>query len=166
MLPSGLRRRSGKGTVTPGQMGDAMDKQAGARPVAGWFSLAAIASLLFMTAGCAMYLMHVLTDPADLPPDQQAAYLAVPAWAIGAFGIATWGGALGALMLVLKRKLAEPLLLVSLLAVVAWLAAFFVVPDLRDAISTNDLVVPILVTIVTWTIFWFARHSRQRGWLS
>jgi hypothetical protein len=109
--------------------------------------------------------MQVLTDPATLPPDQRAAYLAVPAWAIGAFGIATWGGAGGALMLLLKRKLAEPLLLVSLLAVVAWLAAFFVAPGLRDAISTNDLVVPIAVTIVTWTIYWFARHSRQRGWL-
>jgi hypothetical protein len=142
-----------------------MEKQAEVQPVAGWFSLAAIASLLFMIAGCGMYLMHVLTDPASLPADQRAAYLAVPAWAIGAFGIATWGGALGALMLVLKRKSAEPLLLVSLLAVVAWLAAFLVVPALRDAISTNDLVVPIAVTLVTWTIYWFARHSRQRGWL-
>ena len=142
-----------------------MDEKTAAQPVAGWFTIAAMASVLFMALGCAMYLMHVLTDPATLPPDQRAAYLAVPAWAIGAFGIATWGGAVGALMLVLKRRLAEPLLLVSLLAVVAWLAAFFVVPDLRNAISTNDLVVPIAVTIVTWTIFWFARHSRQRGWL-
>ncbi len=126
---------------------------------------AAIASLLFMMLGCAMYLMHVLTDPASLPADQRAAYEAVPAWAMGAFAIATWGGALGALMLVLRRKLAEPLLLLALAAVLAWLAAFFVVPSLRDAVSTNDLVVPVAVTIVTWTIFWFARHSRQRGWL-
>jgi hypothetical protein len=142
-----------------------MNDETAVQPVARWFTIAAIASVLFMVLGCAMYLMHVLTDPAGLPPDQRAAYIAVPAWAIGAFGVATWVGALGALMLALKRKLAEPLLLVSLIAVVAWLAAFFLVPDLRDAISTNDLVVPIAVTIVTWTIFWFARHSRQRGWL-
>ena len=28
------------------------------------------------------------------------------------------------------------------------------------------LLVAIVVTALTWTIYWFARHSRQRGWLS
>jgi hypothetical protein len=23
----------------------------------------------------------------------------------------------------------------------------------------------IVVTALTWTVYWFARHSRQRGWL-
>lgn len=135
------------------------------RPIAGWFMFAAVASLLFMALGCLMYLMHVLTDPATLPVDQRAAYEAVPAWAMGAFAIATWGGAAGAVMLILKRKLAEPLLLLSFAAVLAWLAAFLFVPELLDAVSTNDLVVPVVVTLVTGTIYSFARHSRQRGWL-
>ena len=143
-----------------------MDDHYAPQPVAGWFKFAAIASFLFMALGCAMYLMHVTADPASLAADERAAYEAVPAWAMGAFAIATWGGALGALLLVLRRRLAEPLLLLALAAVIVWLAAFFLVPSLRDAISTNDLVVPVVVTIVTWTIFWFARHSRQRGWLS
>ena len=24
---------------------------------------------------------------------------------------------------------------------------------------------PVVVTVITWTIYWVARHSRQRGWL-
>jgi hypothetical protein len=31
--------------------------------------------------------------------------------------------------------------------------------------SANDLLVAIVVTALTWTIYWFGRHSRQRGWL-
>ena len=142
-----------------------MDDRYAPQPVAGWFRFGAIASLLFMALGCVMYLMHVLTDPATLPPDQRAAYEAVPAWAMAAFAIATWGGALGALMLVLRRRLAEPMLLLSLGAVIVWLAAFMV-PPLSEAVSTNDLVVPVVVSLVTGTIYSFARHSKQRGWLN
>lgn len=142
-----------------------MDKSYAPQPIARWFMPAAIASLLFMLLGCVMYLLHVSADPAAMPADQRAAYEAVPAWAMAGFAVATWGGALGTLLLVMKRRFAEKLLLISLIGVIVWLAAFFVDPRLRDAVSTNDLVVPIIVTLLTWTIFWFARHSRQRGWL-
>ena len=34
------------------------------RPVARWFIVAAVASLLFMGLGCISYLMHVFVNPA------------------------------------------------------------------------------------------------------
>ena len=135
------------------------------RAVAGWFMPAAIASLLFMLLGCVTYVMHVTADPASLPLDQRAAFEAEPVWVTAAYAIAVWVGLLGTVMLVLRRKLAQPLLLVSLVAVLGWLAGLLLVPGLRQAISANDLAVAILVAVITWTIFWFARHSSQRGWL-
>jgi hypothetical protein len=142
-----------------------MDEHFAPRPVAGWFRPAAIASLLFMLLGCAMYLMHVLADPVSLPLDQRAAYAAEPLWMTAAFAVAVWVGAAGALTLVMRKKLAEPLLLVSLIAVTAWLAGLLLVTGLRENMSANDLVVALIVVALTWTIFWFARHSRQREWL-
>ena len=142
-----------------------MDEDYAPRPVAGWFTAAAIASLLFMALGCASYLMHVLTDPASLPIDRRAALEAQPAWVTGAYAVAVWAGLAGAILLVLKRKLAEPALLVSVAAVLVWLAGLVLVTPLREALSANDLVVAMVVAALTWTIFWFARHSRQRGWL-
>jgi magnesium-transporting ATPase (P-type) len=142
-----------------------MDEHFAPRPLANWYLPAAIASLLFMALGCAAYLMHVLSDPAALPLDQRAAYDAEPAWLTGAFAISVWVGALGAVMLVVRRKFAEPLLLISLIAVLAWLAGMMLTPALREAMAADEFVLPIVVTIVTWTIFWFARHSRQREWL-
>ena len=45
------------------------------------------------------------------------------------------------------------------------LAGLLVVAPLRNSMSANDLIVALAITAVTWTIFWFARHSRQREWL-
>lgn len=135
------------------------------RPVAGWFIIAAMASLLFMGLGCISYLMHVFADPATMPLDQRAAYEAEPAWVIAAYAVAVWIGLLGAVLLVLRRRIAEWLLLLSLVAVLVWLAGLILVTPLRENMSANDLLVAIVVTALTWTVYWFARHSRQRGWL-
>jgi positive regulator of sigma E activity len=82
-----------------------------------------------------------------------------------AFAIAVWVGAAGALLLVMRKKLAEPLLLASLIAVLAWLAGMMLTAGVRENMSANDLVVAIVVVALTWTIFWFACHARQREWL-
>ena len=74
-------------------------------------------------------------------------------------------GLVGAVMLVMRRKTAEPLLLVSLAGFAAWLIGMFATPDFRDLLTTNHIVVLVVVVLMAWTIYWFARHSRQRGWL-
>ncbi|HEX6073200.1 MAG TPA: hypothetical protein VFY95_09360 [Sphingomicrobium sp.] len=142
-----------------------MDDQYAPRPIAGWFMVGAVASLLFMGLGCVLYLTHVLADPNSMPLDQRVAYGAEPAWVTGAYAVAVWVGLAGTILLVMKRKLAERALLVSLVAVLVWFAGLLIVAPLRNAMSANDLLVAIVVTALTWTIFWFARHSRQRGWL-
>ena len=142
-----------------------MDDEFAPRPVAAWFMVAAVASLLLTALFCVLYLMHVTADPLALPLDQRAAYDATPAWVIGAFGVGAWAGVAGAILLVLKRKLAEIALLASLAGMLAWLAGSLAVGPLREAMSANDLLLIIVLVAISWTIFWFARHSRQRGWL-
>ena len=142
-----------------------MDEHHHPRPIAAWYMPAAVASVLFMGLGCIVYLMHVLADPNSLPLDQRVALEAEPTWVTGANAIAVWVGLAGAVLLVMKRKIAEWVLLVSLVAVLIWLAGLIVVGPLRESMSANDLLVAIVVTALTWTIYWFARHSRQRGWL-
>jgi hypothetical protein len=136
------------------------------RPIASWFTPAAVASLLFMGLGCVMFLMDVLTDPASLPIDQQAVKDATPPWVTGANGIAVLVGLVGTVFLVIRNKIAVGLLGVSLVAVLVMLAGLIAVQPLREAASANDLLVVIVVTALTWTIYWFARHSKQRGWLT
>jgi hypothetical protein len=60
---------------------------------------------------------------------------------------------------------AEPLLLLALLALFVWLGGMFATPAFRDLLSTGQIAVLLVVVALAWTIYWFARHSRQRGWL-
>ena len=142
-----------------------MDDHYSPRPVAGWFKLAAIASVLWLAIGCALYLYEVSLDPAKLPLDERAMYDALPTWMWAAFAIAVWVGLAGTVLLFLRRKLAEPLMLVSLIASLAQNSAYFINSKLRGTLGSEEFLLPIILVAVEWTIFWFARHSRQRGWL-
>jgi len=142
-----------------------MDDRLSPRPVAGWYMPAAIASLLFMSLGCFALVMHVTSDPARLPLDERALFEAEPQWVLAASAFGFVAGALGSLLLVLRNKAAERALLASLLGMLVWLVGMFATPKFRDLLSTNQIAVLLAVVALTWTIFWFGRHSRQRGWL-
>jgi hypothetical protein len=142
-----------------------MEERYAPQPVAGWFKFAAIAAILFMALGCWGYLMSVMTDPSDLPLDQRNLMLARPMWMIAAYALAVWVGLAGAILLLMRRKLAEPLLLVSLICAVLTFLPYAVVPAVSDLVTTNDIAVAVVVVLITATIYSFARHSRMRGWL-
>ena len=135
------------------------------RPLAGWFYAAGIASTLFMLAGVLMYVEHVTLDAATLPVDQRAAFLAQPTWVTGVFAVATWSGLAGAILLLLRRRTAVPVLLLSLLALAVWIGGLASADVVRSSMSVNDWALLIAIAAVVWTIYWFARHSPQRGWL-
>jgi hypothetical protein len=61
--------------------------------------------------------------------------------------------------------LAEPVLLVAMAGIAVWFAGLFINGRMRELLSTDQIAVAIVVLAIAWTIFWFARHSRQRGWL-
>ena len=130
-----------------------------------WFTLAALAALAWEILGCVMYLMQVRVDPAALPADQRAVWDATPAWMIGAYALAVWVGLAGAILLVIRRKLAEPLLLVSLVAVAVQFSGLMLVPDLRGLISSDMLLLPFVIVVACFAIWSLARRSRRRGWL-
>lgn len=142
-----------------------MDDRYAPQPLARWYMAAAIASFVLMVLPCIGALVHLTTDPATLPLDERAQFEAEPLWMVAAFGLTGLAGAIGGLMLILRRRLAEPLLLVALIGIAAWFAGLFVNPQLRDLLSTGQIAVALAVVAITWAIYGFARHSRQRGWL-
>ena len=142
-----------------------MENEFRPRPVAAWYMIAALASVLFMGFGCAALVMHVMTDPASLPLDQRALFEAEPSWIVSASAFGFVAGLIGALLLVLRRREAERALLISLIGMAVWFAGMFATPSFRDLLSTGQIAMLLTIVALTWTVYWFARHSRQRGWL-
>lgn len=142
-----------------------MDDRYTPRPVPGWFMVAAIASVLFTGLGCVALVMHVAADPAKLPLDQRVLFEAEPQWVLAASAFGFVAGLIGALLLVLRRKEAERALMISLAGMLVWLAGVFATPEFRDLLTTDEIAALLAILALSWTMFWFARHSRQRGWL-
>ena len=130
-----------------------------------WFTIAALAALLFELAGCAMYLMQVSVDPATLPLDQRAMWDAAPSWMIAAYAVAVWVGLAGAILLLFRRRLAEPLLLVSFVAVLVQFSALLLVPALRNLTASDDLLLPFVIIVASYSVWHFARRAKSSGWL-
>ena len=142
-----------------------MDQINPERPAPRWFTLAALAAVAWEIVGCTMYLMQVRVDPASLPVDQRALWDAAPGWMIAAYAVAVWVGLIGAILLVMRRRLAEKLLLVSLIAVLVQFSALLLVPELRNLTTSDALFLPFVITVVCYVIWHFAWTSRRAGWL-
>ncbi len=135
------------------------------QPVPRWFTAAAIAALLWEMIGCVMYLMQVSVDPATLPVDQRALWDAAPMWMMAAYAVAVWVGLVGAIFLLRRHRLAEPLLLVSLIAVIVQFSALLLVPELRNLTTSDALFLPVIILAACTLIYQFARTARKAGWL-
>ena len=75
------------------------------------------AALVWNLIGIAAYVGQVTMSAetlAALPDDQRALYENVPTWVTSAFAIAVNAGAIGCLLLLLRKSLALPLLIVSM----------------------------------------------------
>jgi hypothetical protein len=142
-----------------------MDDTAATDSTPGWFMLAAIGALMWEMLGAGLFLTTVLTDPATLPIDQRAALLATPMWMNAAWSFAVLVGLAGAVLLLMKNRKAEPLLLLSFLASVVQFSGMVLVPKLRNLLESNDLFIPFLVALVCYGVWHFARYARREGWL-
>jgi hypothetical protein len=91
-----------------------LEETAAPHPVASWYVVAAIASLLFMALGCVGVIMHIMTDPATLQLDQRASVEAEPKWLLRVSTVGFLARGIVTLMPVLRQKAAELELLVSL----------------------------------------------------
>ncbi len=133
--------------------------------VPGWFSTAALGVLIWELIGCTLFGWHMLTDPISLPRDQQAIWEATPIWMNAAWAVAILAGLLGAVMLLIRRRPAERLLLLSFVAVVVQFSGLLVVSELRNLVASDDLFLPFLVIVVCYGIWMLARRARKEGWL-
>ena len=133
--------------------------------IPAWFYIGAGLALVWEAIGCFMYYSQVTTDPATLPLDQRAMIEAAPMWMTAAFAVSTWVGLAGAVMLLMRRKLAVPLLLVSLVAVVVQFSALLLVPAMRDRTPSDAYLMPIIILVACYSIYMLARMANGRGWL-
>ncbi|TDK24399.1 hypothetical protein E2F46_08965 [Luteimonas aestuarii] len=133
-----------------------------------WFWVVAVLALLWNLLGAWMFWQNLAMTPealAALPDAQRQVTLARPHWTFVPFGIGTLGGVLGALGLLLRRRWAVPVLLLSLLGIAVLFAAMYAATPVWALTGVRGAVFPIVLVLIGGLLWLYARKSAARGWL-
>lgn len=134
-----------------------------------WYMPATIVALLWNLLGCAAYLSDVMLSPEDIAgmdPAMQEMYAARTAWMVSATAIAVWGGALGCLGLVLRKRWANWLFVASLAGIVVQDVGLFVVTGSGAAAGAAAMLLQGLVLVVGIALVMLGRRAAAEGWIS
>ena len=133
-----------------------------------WFWVVSVVALIWNLLGVFAYIQTVTMSPEALqalPEQERALYESAPAWATGAFAIAVWGGALGCILLLLRRKLATGVLVVSLVGIVVQMYHAFFISNSIEVYGPGGMIMPVMVLAIAIFLIWFSRKATVSGWL-
>ncbi len=138
-------------------------------PVAKSFWITGTLALVWNLLGVMAYVMQMtMTEEAmlALPEAERTLYENVPAWATAAFALAVNGGALGCLLLLLRRAWAFPVLIVSLAAILVQMYHSLFIVNSIEVYGPGGVIMPVMVIVIAVFLVWYANKARNRGWIN
>ena len=100
----------------------------------------------------------------SLPDEVQLYYTNLPAWITAAFALAVFGGLLGSVGLLLRKKWASFLFLGSLFATLAQQFHSFFIQDFIE-ITAEKAIMPSLILIIAIYMVYYSRKRAAEGLL-
>jgi hypothetical protein len=142
-----------RGTTTPG------------RPWHLW--LVGIIGGLWSAMGVVSFVLTQMKVEAVMtrfPPQQREYFESFPLWAVAFWAIGVFGGVIGCLLLLLKNRLAFPVLLASLIgAIVSNLGGLFLLGGMEVMRETDALGFTVFPVIVAAYLAYYARVMSKKG---
>lgn len=134
-----------------------------------WFWVIAIFFLLWNIMGVFSFFGHTFISDeslAKLPEKERELYGDYPFWTTIVFAIAVFGGIIGSLGLILKKKWCKKAFIISLCAIVPQMVHnVFFTKSMEVYGPEQTAIMPILVVIFGIFLIWFSNFSINRNWL-
>lgn len=134
-----------------------------------WFIILAVVMALWNLMGVMAFIAQMAMTAEQitaLPEHEQRLYQDIPLWVNIAFGSAVIGGALGCIALALKKSIALPLLVISLVAVIVQMFHAFFIANAFEVYGPSGMIMPIMVILIAASLAWLANHAKSTGWIS
>ena len=133
------------------------------------FWIIGVAALVWNGLGVMSYIGQAyMTDEvkAALPEAERALYDNIPSWVTAAFAIAVFAGLLGSAFLLMRKKLARPMFLLSLIAIIAQMSYNLFMSKAAEVYGPGSIVMPIMVIIIGVFLLMYSKKAIAKDWLS
>src|SRR5262245_1040045 len=126
-----------------------------------------VVALLWNSIGAMDYVMTQTKNEAymkNFTPEQLDFFYGFPAWVVATWAIAVWGGVLGALLLLLRKRLAVWVFLVSLIAMVITTFHNYVLANgMKVMGDTFSLVFTAVIFLIALALLLYAIALQKRA---
>lgn len=127
--------------------------------------LVGVLGLLWNSVGAYDYLMTQTRNESymsQFTPEQLEYFYGFPSWVVAFWAVAVWGGVLGALLLLLRKRLSVPVLLVSFLAVIVTSIHNFLLSNGLEIMGGVGAGFSALIFVVALGLWLYARAMARR----
>ncbi len=146
-----------------------MSDELNGRPTTNFWIIGG-AALVWNLIGILFYVSEVTATPDAMAEGFSQAQIdfliGKPVWATAAFAIAVNAGALGSLLLLLRRAWAVPMFVLSLVGVLVQNVHAFGLANGLEVWGTNGLILPAIVVVISLALLLYAYSTKKRGWIS
>lgn len=146
-------------------MNDATNDQVTSR-VHWSFWVIGVIALLWNIGGVTNFIVQVMNaDMLDSYRESERAMIeGRPMWATAAFAVAVFGGALGCLLLLLRKSVALYVFVASLLGVIVTMVhSLGLGIDFGLAEIVGIILMPLVLAVF---LVWYSRYANRKGWVS
>jgi hypothetical protein len=134
-----------------------------------WYWLIAIVGLLWFLMDFSAFYMRVFGGEsmlASMPEPQQELYRGMPSWVNIVFALEVFGGLLGCIGLLLKKRWAMWLLVLSLIGTLCQTCYVYFMSDAINVMGALAVVMPLVAIAIVCLLLWLAKTAVSRGWHS
>jgi len=103
---------------------------------------------------------------AALPLQEQALYENIPAWVTAAFALAVFGGTLGCILLLLRKKLATFVLIISLVSIIAQMSYNLIMNRASEVYGPGEMGMTAMVLVVGIFLVYYSKRMEANGVLA
>ena len=134
-----------------------------------WFWIIAILALAWFLMDVSAFLMRIFMLNEiiqNMPEAQQNIYLNMPSWVNVVFGLEVFGGFLGSVCLLIKKKWAFIGFSLSLIGTLSQTSYIYFFSDAVSVTGESAVIMPLVGITICVALILFTRSAALKDWLS
>jgi len=128
-----------------------------------------VLALLWNCVGAFDYVMTQFGNEAymeNFTPEQAEFFTTFPAWLVFFWATAIWSSVLGSVLLLMRKRLAAPVFMVSFFSMVITAIHNFVLENGAEIMGTGGAIFSVFIFVISLSLWLYARKMAEKGVLA